>query len=107
MWVKIKETYIGPAGTFLKDGPYDLPKSVIKRLPKGSYKKTCAPWDRLKKKVTKKKVTKKKKATKKKEPAVEPKPTEQKPPQKPTSKQITTPNDKQLRPGKPGDYKTK
>jgi hypothetical protein len=52
----MKETYIGPAGTFLKDGPYDLPESTIKRLPKGSYKKTCAPWDRLK---TKKKVAKK------------------------------------------------
>ncbi len=48
MWVQMKETYIGPAGMFLKDGPYDLPKSTIKRLPKGSYKETCAPWDKLK-----------------------------------------------------------
>jgi hypothetical protein len=106
MWVQMKKTYIGPAGTFLKDGPYDLPKATIKRLPKGSYKKTCAPWDRLKKKVTKKKKVSKKKVSKKKEPAVEPKPTKPKTP-KPTGKQITTPNDKQLRPGKPGDYETK
>ena len=95
----MKKTYIGPAGTFLKDGPYDRPQATKSSLPKGSYKKTCAPWDRLKTKVAKKK-----------EPAVPKTSTEQKPPkvpQKPTGKQITTPNDKQLRPGKPGDYQTK
>jgi len=39
------DTYSGSAGLFLKGTRYDVPDDLLKLLPKGSYKKTCAPWE--------------------------------------------------------------
>lgn len=45
MWIRMRDTYSGSAGLFLKDMRYDVPDDLLKLLPKGSYEKTCAPWD--------------------------------------------------------------
>lgn len=46
MWIKMKGTYAGNAGQFLKGMQYDVPDDLLKLLPKGSYEETCAPWDK-------------------------------------------------------------
>ena len=54
MWIKMNSTYAGSIGLFAKDCKYDLPADIIKHLPKGSFKKTVAPWDEQKDKSNKK-----------------------------------------------------
>lgn len=44
-WVKIKKSYNGKHGTFLKGQTLNLPSTLISKLPKGTCQKTCAPWD--------------------------------------------------------------
>ena len=78
MWVKMKTTYVGALGMFPKDLKFDLPPKIIKQLPKGSYQRCKAPWDEHKAKAVKK------------------------------AKTVNqSPKDKQLRPEKAGNYKTK
>ncbi len=51
MWIKMLDTYVSGNGSFFKDLKYDLPPDTIKLLPKGCYKKCCAPWDEHKDQV--------------------------------------------------------
>jgi len=84
----MKSTYAGVAGLFLKGNKYDLPLNIIKQLPKGEYKNTCAPWDE-------KKVKKMRKQNLKNSRPAE------------GRKQQRSPKDKQFRPVKSPDYRTK
>jgi len=45
MWIRMLDTYSGSAGLFLKNTRYEVPDDLLKLLPKGSYEKTCPPWD--------------------------------------------------------------
>lgn len=45
MWILMLDTYVGGIGTFPKGHKLDLAPDILKHIPKGSYKKTCAPWD--------------------------------------------------------------
>jgi len=53
MWIKMKKTYVGPMGCFPKDWVVDVPDSVIKKLPKRSFKRCNAPWERKVKNASK------------------------------------------------------
>jgi len=48
MWLTMTDTYISGNGSFFKGIKYDLPLDIIKLLPKGCYKKCCAPWEEQK-----------------------------------------------------------
>jgi len=49
MWIEFIKTYSGPLGVFQKGlRTCYVPDETIKKLPKGCYKTTCAPWDDLK-----------------------------------------------------------
>jgi len=52
MWITMQQTYSGPLGLFLKGLTYNLPAGRVKKLPRKSYKKSVAPWDRLRKETT-------------------------------------------------------
>lgn len=41
----MKDTYVGGIGDFYKDRKYYLPDDIVKLLPKGSWQKTCPPWE--------------------------------------------------------------
>lgn len=45
MWIQFKKDYSGPLGLFFKGEKKDLPETMIKKLDKKYYQKTCAPWD--------------------------------------------------------------
>ncbi len=45
MFIKMKDTYQGSVGLFIKDQRYDVPMDIIKLLPKGSFEECKAPWD--------------------------------------------------------------
>lgn len=60
MWIKLKETYIGPLGTFPKDYRQDVPDDTAKQLIADGFAfGTCAPWDDEKDKKTAKKLAQK------------------------------------------------
>jgi len=42
------DTYVGSIGTFPKSHKLDLALDILAHLPKGCYKKTCAPWEEKK-----------------------------------------------------------
>ena len=52
MWVKFNKTIAGGFGLFIEGITYDLPETVLKKLPKKSWQNTVAPWDRHKDKET-------------------------------------------------------
>jgi len=47
MWIKMKQNYAGPLGSFYKGEKKDLSESKIKQFTKSriKFEKTCAPWD--------------------------------------------------------------
>ena len=94
MWIIMKSTYAGELGLFVRDVKYDLPSDVVKKLPKGSFKKIKAPWDekKAKRKKAKNTMSNEKRDTK----------------HDSRTKQQSSPKDKQFRPEKPGsNYRTK
>ena len=46
MWIEILTTYNGPLGQFSKGENRDVPPEVANQLPKKSWRKSCAPWER-------------------------------------------------------------
>lgn len=45
MWVEMKETVCGAGGVFAAGMRYDLEAADIKRLPKGSFVPSVAPYE--------------------------------------------------------------
>lgn len=48
MWILMLDTYVGGIGTFPKGHKLDLAPDILEHIPKGSYKKSCAPWEEKK-----------------------------------------------------------